>query len=82
MATQRVRLLNYLKTGKSITPKQAREQIYLFVLAQRISNLKADGWPIQSDWYVTENNERVKKYWLEREFIEKLKGGKIAGLKH
>ena len=76
MATQRVRLLNYLQTGRSITPKQAREEIYLFVLAQRISDLKAEGFPIKSDWYVTENNERVKEYWLEKEFIKTLKGKK------
>ncbi len=47
--TQNQMVLNYLKTGKILTPLEALEQFGCFRLSARIYELKNRGWPIHCE---------------------------------
>jgi hypothetical protein len=56
--SQSLRILAFLKSGKSITPIQALNRFGCFRLAARIHNLKAMGYRITS---TTKTNPKTKK---------------------
>jgi hypothetical protein len=53
---QNLQILNYLKTGKTITPLQALQMFGCFRLAARIYDLKNKGWPIHCERKVREDH--------------------------
>jgi hypothetical protein len=62
MASQNRNILNYLMTGKTITPIQALKLFDCFSLAQRIANIKKllpDSYSIEN---VGEKNKKGKLY--------------------
>ena len=56
--SQSLRILAFLKSGKSITPIQALNRFGCFRLAARIHNLKSMGYRITS---TTKTNPKTKK---------------------
>lgn len=62
--TQNKQILNYLKTGKSITPLEALYEFGCFRLSARIFDLKKDGWPITCDRLDVGDDKMVGHYTL------------------
>ena len=65
--TQHKRILEYLKTGKVLTPLQALGVAGTMKLATRIGELIREGYPIVKEWYVTPSGKRVMSYRMEVE---------------
>ena len=49
--TQKTRILEYLKTGKGITPLIAMDRFNCYRLSQRIIEIERDGYTIEHKWY-------------------------------
>lgn len=62
--SQKAQILADLQKGKAITPIDALNDYGCFRLGARIADLKEDGWPIESRWYVTSTGKRVKQYYF------------------
>tara|TARA_R110002094_G_scaffold24440_1_gene36659 strand:+ start:595 stop:798 length:204 start_codon:yes stop_codon:yes gene_type:complete len=63
--SQQSEILNYLKRGKSITPKQALSMFGCLSLAQRIADLKhKDNMPITKTMIKVSKNTHVARYSL------------------
>ena len=69
--TQKERLLEHLKSGKSITCLWAWDGLGISYVGRRIFDLRKDGWDIRDSFMEVENRfketVRVKRYWLHRE---------------
>ena len=63
--TQNEQIIEYLKTGASITPLEALRMFGCFRLAGRIFELKEKGWPIISERLEVEKGRRVGQYTLQ-----------------
>lgn len=71
---QNLQVLNYLKTGKILTPMEALDMFGCFRLAARIYELKDKGWPIYCERKPTDSGKIVghyslnldKNWWPER----------------
>lgn len=63
--TQNEQIIEYLKTGASITPLEALRMFGCFRLAGRIFELKEKGWPIISERLEVEKGRRVGHYTLQ-----------------
>ncbi|BAQ91637.1 hypothetical protein [uncultured Mediterranean phage uvMED] len=61
--TQKVNVLNHLKSGKSITPLEALQEYGCFRLADRIFVLRKDGYNIITN-NITENGKTFAEYTL------------------
>ena len=48
MKSQNAKILNYLKTKKPLTPRDAQEMFSCYRLASRVYDLRAQGHPIIS----------------------------------
>lgn len=72
--TQNLQVLNYLKTGKILTPIEALDMFDCFRLSARIYELKDKGWPIYCERKPTDSGKIVghyslhldKNWWPER----------------
>ena len=63
--SQRSEILNYLKRGKSITPKQALSMFGCLSLAQRIADIKhLDGIDVDKEMIQVGKNTHVARYSL------------------
>jgi Helix-turn-helix domain len=62
--SQRQQILEYLKTGKTLTPLDALELFGCFRLSARIYELKDSGWPIHCDRRSTESGKVVGHYTM------------------
>ena len=49
MKSQNAEILDYLKTGKSLTAQQAIHNMRVFRLAARIADLRGSGYPIATE---------------------------------
>ena len=61
--TQKVNVLNHLKSGKSITPLEALQEYGCFRLEDRIFVLRQDGYNIITN-NITENGKTFAEYTL------------------
>lgn len=78
--SQRQDIYNYLMTGATITPITALNLFGCFSLAQRIGELRRHfGVPILSKTVESANGKHYACYWLERDYIAKVKAGEIKG---
>jgi hypothetical protein len=59
-------ILAWMKTGKTITHKQAYQQLGCARLAARIYDLRQQGFTIQSERYTTPHGAIVARYSLVR----------------
>lgn len=66
--SQKQAILEYLLSGKSITPLEALDLFKCFRLGARIWDLKKDGHDIQSEMIFDERNgKHYEKYWITPE---------------
>jgi len=63
--TQTTAILRILNLRGSITPLEALQEVGCFRLAARISDLRADGYPIVTEW--VEGDKRYARYRLNDE---------------
>lgn len=64
---QNLQVLNYLKTGKILTPMEALDMFGCFRLAARIYELKDKGWPIYCERKPTDSGKIVGHYSLTQD---------------
>lgn len=64
-ATQRDKLLSYLKQNGSITVRDAIFDLNINSPAKRIQELREMGYVIKTDWIVTDQRTRYGVYRLE-----------------
>ena len=62
--SQRELLLAHLKSGRSITPLEALMKYGIFRLAARIWDLRNQGYLIDQEIVVDQNNKKYSRYWL------------------
>lgn len=62
--SQTDRILEYMLSGKSITPLEALNLFGSMRLGARIADIKAKGYLVYSEFVETENGKKVKKYHL------------------
>lgn len=69
--TQNQRILDYLDRYGSITQKDAYNDISVFRLASRVSDLRRLGYPIESEFEIVTNKYgekcRIKRYRMAKE---------------
>ena len=70
--SQQKAILEYLQAGNTITALEALRLFGSLRLGGRIFDLRAEGYPIQSETIVLEGNKRVSRYWLQRETLFEL----------
>ena len=63
-ASQTDRILDYMLSGKSITPLEALEKFGSFRLGARIADIRAKGYLVYSEFITLPNGKRVKRYNL------------------
>lgn len=70
-STQKTKVLQYMITFGSITQLEAFRDLAVFRLASRISDLRKDGYDIQSEFETVKNrfgeNVSYKRYRLNKE---------------
>ena len=64
MTSQTQQIHDYLKSGKPLTAIEALELFKCFRLASRISDLKRQGYTINSELITTSTGKRVAQYSL------------------
>ena len=64
MKTQNERILAHLQKGRKITQLEALNKFDCFRLASRISDLRADGHPIESETIETKSGKHVARYFM------------------
>ncbi len=62
--SQRIRILRYMAQGFVITPLSALRKFGCFRLAARISQIEAEGWPVERK-RVNIRGKRVMSYYLQ-----------------
>ena len=62
--SQQSRILDYLKTGKSLTTFEAYDIFGMTTLGQRCTDLRREGYPIKDTWE-EKNGKRYKRYSLD-----------------
>ena len=62
--SQTDRILEYMLTGKSITPLEALDMFGCFRLGARIADIKARGYLVYSEFITTDTQKKVKRYYL------------------
>lgn len=60
LTNQKYQILNHLQSGKKITPLEALDQFGCMRLASRISELRDEGYPIE-----TQMKANKEKRWAE-----------------
>jgi len=61
---QKKSVLAYLRQGYSITPMKALQMFRINCLAERIRDLRRDGWGIKTDIITTPSGKRIARYSL------------------
>lgn len=76
------RLINWLFEYRTITKWEAYEMWHLTTLAQRIHDLREQGYPIQSEKILHTNGNYYSRYWLDSNYINaiNLQGERIEKL--
>jgi hypothetical protein len=62
--SQTDRILEYMLTGKSITPLEALNMFGCLRLGARIADIKAKGYLVYSEFVTTPTEKKVKRYYL------------------
>jgi hypothetical protein len=73
--TQKERVLEYLQTGRTLSRLDGWDELGVLETPARISELRADGWPIITKMVTVTNRygEKVKiaNWMLERDALER-----------
>ena len=71
---QKYRVLSYLIEHKTLEPLVAWRELGIYRLAARVNELRADGWPIHSDFLdvTTQFGDTVQvgMYWLDEAWLK------------
>lgn len=67
--SQRNEILEALKQGETLTPLDALQRFGCFRLAARISDLKADGYQIETIIECTNTGKRIAHYRMEAKWL-------------
>lgn len=71
-------IFDYLLTGKAITALDGVKMFECVCTTQRISEMRNHhNIPIQSEYFVTANGKRLKRYFLDLDYIQRYKAGKV-----
>lgn len=62
--SQTDRILEYMLSGKSITPLEALNKFGCLRLGARIADIKAKGYLVYSEFVTTPTEKKVKRYYL------------------
>jgi hypothetical protein len=62
--SQTERILDYMLQGHSITPLEALDRFKCNRLAARISEIKARGYLVYSEFVTTNTEKKVKQYYM------------------
>lgn len=62
--SQTDRILEWMLSGKSITPLEALNQFGCLRLGARIADIKARGYLVYSEFVSTPTEKKVKRYYL------------------
>lgn len=62
--SQTEKILEYMLSGKSITPLEALNLFGCFRLGARIADIKAKGYLVYSEFVTTQSEKKVKRYHL------------------
>jgi hypothetical protein len=73
MESQTKTMLAYLLRGNFLTGLQAYNLCGTLDHRRRICDIEAMNIPVQREWVTLKSGKRVKKYWLEKEDILKIK---------
>lgn len=74
-------IFDYLMTGQTLDNQKAYKLFNMFCLSQRVSDLRLIyGIPVQSCLINLPNGKRFSSYWLERDYIAKVKAGEIESV--
>lgn len=57
-------IMQWMQSGKSITPIEALNLFGCFRLGARILDLKNKGIEVKSEYITVESGKRVKRYWI------------------
>ena len=63
-ASQKNRILAFMKAGNSITAIQALSMFGSLRLGARIADIKADGYEVKSEFVKLPNGKQVKRYFM------------------
>ncbi len=63
--TQRARILEFLKRGKTLTALSALHLFGCNRLAARIHELREQGFQVRGDMVRTSTGKRIGRYWLQ-----------------
>lgn len=61
--SQRQMILLWLQEGHTLTCLESLRRFGAFDTRKRISELRAEGWPIEDRWIVSSAGKRVKEYY-------------------
>ena len=73
--TQKVKIKEWLESGRSITPIEALEMFGSFRLGAIIFTLREEGMPIKTEFVTNRYKTKFAKYTLERPEQPNLFGG-------
>lgn len=62
--SQAEKILDYMLSGKAITPIEALDLFGCFRLGARIADIKAKGYLVYSEFVTGPNGKKYKKYYL------------------
>jgi len=62
--TQERQILLAMQSGRKIDPMSALNDYGCFRLGARCFDLKAQGYPIESEWFETPSGKRCKRYYI------------------
>jgi hypothetical protein len=65
MKNQEERILAYLQKGNKLTPMQALKKFECWALSSRISNLRKEGHPIETEIIRTPTDKYVARYFYK-----------------
>ena len=54
----------HLEAGKRLTALSALNEFGCFRLSGRLSELKDEGFPVESIWITLDNGKRIKEYYM------------------
>ena len=62
--SQEIRILTWLRAGKSLTPIEALSMFNCFRLSGRINDIRKQGYDIHTKMITTSSGKRIAKYTL------------------
>ena len=62
--SQKNLIKEHFKAGKRLTALSALNEFGCFRLSGRLSEIKGEGFPVESIWITLDNGKRIKEYYM------------------